>query len=86
MGLRAFLVIRRKRREIKVGICGWNPQSRDIIGQLQPPDISRKYEFSLKIICPPRTRRKRSGCVNWQEYELNKGDYLVVMAYELPDW
>lgn len=44
---------RTERREIKVGICGWNPESRDIIAQLQAPVISRKYKFSLKIICRP---------------------------------
>lgn len=43
------------RKEVKVGICGWNPESRDIIGQLQAQVITDKYKFSFKIICPPKT-------------------------------
>ncbi|HSR67362.1 MAG TPA: TAXI family TRAP transporter solute-binding subunit [Acidobacteriota bacterium] len=41
-----------ERQDIRIGICGWNPGSRDIITQLQAPIIRRRYRYSFKVICP----------------------------------
>lgn len=38
------------------------------------------------ILNPTQKRTTKEGVVNWRGYELRRGDHLVLIAYEEPDW
>ena len=40
-------------QDIRIGICGWSDEAREIIHQLQDPVIASRYRFYVTVICDP---------------------------------
>lgn len=53
-----------KRHAIRVGLCGWNDETRQIVRQLHQGVISAHWDIQITVICDPaqRTQVAENGC------------------------